>query len=111
MVHESNFCSTKPGEGGFYGSEWKLIAELQIQYTDGTPETIGTDESWNVRRSNIIFSNLYDGEVQDDTLPEMPIETARLTEAPKGELTERMSLPVTVHETFDAVELIHTPAG
>ncbi len=84
---------------------------MQIQYTDGTAETIGTDESWNVRRSNILFSNLYDGEVQDDTLPEMPIETARLTETPKGELTERMSLPVTIHETFDAAELIHTPAG
>lgn len=103
--------TTKLGEGGFYGSEWKLIAELQIQYTDGTAETIGTDESWSVRRSNIIFSNLYDGEVQDDTLPEMPLESARLTEAPKGKLTERMSLPVTIHETFDAVELIHTPAG
>lgn len=103
--------TTKPGEGGFYGSEWKLIAELQIQYTDKTAETIGTDESWNVRRSNIIFSNLYDGEAQDDTLPGMPIETARLTEAPKGELTGRMSLPVTVHETFDAVELLRTPAG
>lgn len=103
--------TAKPGEGGFYGSEWKLIAELQIQYTDKTTETIGTDESWNVRRSNIIFSNLYDGEAQDDTLPGMPMETARLTEAPKGELTGRMSLPVTVHETFDAVELLRTPAG
>ena len=28
-----------------------------------------------------------------------------------GVLTERMSLPVTVHETFEPVELIHTPAG
>ena len=103
--------TTKPGDGGFYGSEWKLIAELQLWYADGTTETVGTDESWHVRRSNITFSNLYDGEVQDDTLPELPAESARLTEAPGGELTERMSLPVTVHETFDAVELIHTPAG
>ncbi len=103
--------TTKQGDGGFYGSEWKLIAELQLRYTDGTTDTVGTDESWRVRRSNILFSNLYDGEVQDDTLEEMPIESARFCEVPKGELTERMSLPVTVHETFDAVELIHTPVG
>lgn len=103
--------TTKQGEGGFYGNEWKLIAELHLHYTDGTTDMVGTDESWHVRRSSITFSNLYDGEVQDDTLEEMPIEPAQFGEAPKGELTERMSLPVTVHETFDPVELIHTPAG
>ena len=57
--------TTKQGDGGFYGSEWKLIAELQLRYTDGTTDTVGTDESWRVRRSNILFSNLYDSEVQD----------------------------------------------
>lgn len=103
--------NVKAGAGGFYGKEWKLIAELQLRYTDGTTETIGTDESWTVRRSNITFSSLYDGEVQDDTLKELPVMPAKFCEAPKGVLTERMSLPVTIHETFDAIELIHTPAG
>lgn len=96
---------------GFYGNEWKLIAELQLVYTDGTSETIGTDDSWSVRRSNIIFSNLYDGEWQDDTLSALPLERAAVCEPPRGVLTERMSLPVTVHETFSPAELIQTPAG
>ncbi len=96
---------------GFYGNEWKLIAELRLEYEDGTEEVIGTDESWKVRRSRITFSNLYDGEWQDDTLEEMPLEAVWLCEAPAGELTERMSLPVTVHEVLEPVELIHTPAG
>lgn len=52
-------------------------------YTDGTKDTIGTGESWCVRRSNITFSNLYDGEVQDDTLGEMPIEIVWPAEEPK----------------------------
>lgn len=43
---------------GFYGNEWKLIAELRIEYADGSEELIGTDESWSVRRSKITFSNL-----------------------------------------------------
>ncbi len=96
---------------GFYGNEWKLIAELHINYEDGTEEVIETDESWSVRRSKITFSNLYDGEMRNDTLPDLEIGRAKCCEPPKGVLMERMSLPVTVHETFDPVELIHTPVG
>ena len=96
---------------GFYGNDWKLIAELRIDYEDGTKEVIGTDESWLVRRSTIAFSNLYDGEQRDDTLPDLAICHAEFCEPPKGVLTDRMSLPVTVHEMFEPVELIHTPAG
>jgi len=96
---------------GFYGNEWKLIAELRVEYEDGSEEVTGTDESWFVRRSRITFSNLYDGEWRDDTLPDLQASAAVVCEPPKGVLTERMSLPVTVHETFDPVELIHTPAG
>lgn len=96
---------------GFYGDAWKLIAELRLEYEDGTQEVIGTDESWSVRRSKITFSNLYDGEKVDDTLEELEICQAQVCEAPKGILMERMSLPVTIHETFTPVELLHTPAG
>ncbi len=96
---------------GFYGNEWKLIAELRIAYEDGTKEVVGTDESWSVVRSKITFSNLYDGEMRDDTLPDLEACRAEICDPPKGVLTERMSLPVTVHEIFDPEELIHTPAG
>ncbi len=96
---------------GFYGNEWKLIAELHLDYEDGTREVIGTDESWTVRRSKIIFSNLYDGEIVDDTLEDLEICQAQACEPPVGALTERMSLPVTVHEIFEPAELLHTPAG
>lgn len=96
---------------GFYGNDWKLIAELRIEYEDGSEEVVGTDDSWSVRRSRITFSNLYDGEMRDDTLPDLEVCQALVCEPPKGVLTERMSLPVIVHETFDPVELIHTPVG
>lgn len=98
-------------EIGYYGNEWKLIAEIQITYCDGSRKVIGTDESWGVRRSNITFSSIYDGEWQDDTLEELPLEKPVYCEPPKGKLTERMSLPVIVHEVFEPVELIKTPAG
>ena len=98
-------------EKGFYGNEWKLRAELWITYTDGTQETIGTDETWTVRRSNITFSSIYDGEWRDDTLEELLPEKPVLCEPPRGELAERMSLPVTIHEVFEPVRLLRTPAG
>ena len=96
---------------GFYGSDWKLIAELVIDYEDGSGETIGTDETWSVTRSNITFSNIYDGEWRDDTLPRTKPEQAVLCEAPRGELTERLSLPVRKQESVKPIELICTPAG
>ena len=96
---------------GFYGDEWKLIAELHIDYADGSSEMIGTDESWSVRRSRITFSNLYDGEMRDDTLADLEICQAKFCEPPKGVLTERMSLPVIVHHVLEPIELLHTPAG
>lgn len=109
--YKARFGFTAFEEKGFYGDSWKLIAEVHLTYEDGSSQVIGTDESWNVSRSTITFSNLYDGEHRDDTLPSLPKEQAILCEPPSGELTERLSLPVTIQETFQPVELLHTPAG
>lgn len=38
-----------------------VIAELRINYADGTVQSIGTDESWLVAKSNLRFCSLYDG--------------------------------------------------
>ena len=96
---------------GFYGNEWKLIAEVRFVYSDGTSEIIGTDDTWKVKRSKLTFSNLYDGEHRDDTLASLPEEKAVLCQPPKGILTERMSLPVAIHEILTPKEILHTPAG
>ncbi|MCH4191109.1 MAG: glycoside hydrolase family 78 protein [Butyrivibrio sp.] len=104
-------CYSKPGDQGFYGTEWKLIAEVRMEYEDGTTEVIGTDESWSVKRSRIFFSSIYDGEQQDDTLPDLPVTMASFCSAPKGKLTERLSLPVIVHEQMTPVILLYTPEG
>ena len=94
-----------------YGDGLRLIAELHLTYADGTEEVIGTDESWTVTRSNITFSNIYDGEHRDDTLPALSAESAVLAAAPKGKLTARYSTPVKAWETLPVKQIIHTPAG
>ncbi len=94
-----------------YGSEWKLIAEIRIAHADGSETVLGTDGDWTVRRSSITFSNIYDGEHRDDTLPETDPEPAVLAMQPEGALTARYSLPVRAHETFPVAEVIRTPSG
>ncbi len=96
---------------GYYGAEWKMIAELRVRCADGTEMVVGTDDSWAVLRSKITFSNAYDGEVIDLTLPALPAVPARLADAPSGVLMARLSTPVTVHEKFAAPEILTTPAG
>lgn len=43
-----------------------LLAELRIEYTDGSVEVIGTDASWEVSESGPVrMADLYDGETYD----------------------------------------------
>lgn len=109
--YKGRFGFDNDSESNYYGTDWKLLAELHIQYTDGTEEIFGTDESWLVKRSTIYFSDIYDGEQRDDTLPDLPEEKVMLCEPPLGQLTARLSTPVTIHEKFNPVNLITTPAG
>jgi alpha-L-rhamnosidase len=48
-----------------YGDTLALIAQLEVEYTDGTTETFGTDTSWRAARGGILLSGLYDGEKWD----------------------------------------------
>lgn len=95
----------------YYSDGWKLLAQIRVTYTDGTTEQICTDQSWKVTRSTISFSNIYDGEYRDDTLPAMdPVDAVYVT-PPKGELKARCSTPVMVRQKMPVREVIHTPAG
>ena len=109
--YKGRFGFSEPDKKNYFGDKRKLIAEVHIDYTDGSTEVIGTDESWKVSVGKITFSNIYDGEHRDDTLEEGVEANAVCTEAPEGRLMERLSLPVTVHEKIKPVKLIDTPVG
>lgn len=100
----------RTGQRGYYGTEYRLIAELRVVCKDGTVRVLGTDDTWTVGRSNIVFSGIYDGEQVDDTLEELPEEPVSYCEGP-AELRDRMSIPVYVQEELKPVELLRTPAG
>jgi alpha-L-rhamnosidase len=42
-----------------------LLAQLRVEYNDGTVEWVRTDASWQAHASEILHSELYDGETQD----------------------------------------------
>ncbi|GGI24447.1 family 78 glycoside hydrolase catalytic domain [Pedobacter mendelii] len=46
----------------------KAIAQLRLEYTDGTVKTVGTDKSWQVSPGPITYSNMFGGEDYDANL-------------------------------------------
>jgi alpha-L-rhamnosidase len=58
-----------------------LRAELRIEYTDGSVEWVATDKSWEASPSNILHSEIYDGESQDFTLWQPPSYSPKLDQS------------------------------
>ncbi|HEV8084032.1 MAG TPA: glycoside hydrolase family 78 protein [Chitinophagaceae bacterium] len=57
---------------GIYGKTLGLLAQIHIQYTDGSEETVGTNSSWRSTKDGpIIEDGIYDGE-KYDARKEMP---------------------------------------
>lgn len=49
-----------------YGCETKILAQLEIQYTDGTKDTVATDSSWLWSNDGSVrFADNKDGEIVD----------------------------------------------
>lgn len=107
-----------------YGSRMAAIAELHIEYEDGTKEVICTDENWEYRGSSIEDSGIYDGEILNELLwegKENPWKLVTVLKHPeanegtknlvKDHLMDRLSLPVLAKEKLHVQEVIHTPAG
>ncbi|OFX62108.1 MAG: alpha-L-rhamnosidase [Bacteroidetes bacterium GWB2_41_8] len=53
-------------QDGYYGNKLALLAQLQINYTDGTSEMVVSDQNWKVTNNGpILFSDIYNGETYD----------------------------------------------
>ena len=93
-----------------YGSETKLLAQLEITRTDGTVQTIVSDESWDWSNDGPIrFADNKDGEIVDAGLQPSYRGKARITRC-KVMPTASNNVPVTEHERFTAKQIV-TPSG
>ena len=83
-----------------YGTETKLLAQLEITYADGKQETIATDESWDWSNDGPIrFADNKDGEVINANREPGYSGKAKVTDHNVIPAASN-SVPVTEHEQF-----------
>lgn len=97
-------------KNGFYSNQTKVIAWLDITYTDGTKECIATDGSWKVYTSPVTFAEIYHGETVDLTLPEKCLGNADVTIF-KTKLIPQVGENIVEQERLAPVSVIVTPKG
>lgn len=94
----------------FFGTQLKLLAQLEISYADGTGEWICTDGSWLwCNDGPIRYADLKDGEIYDARMTPSYAFSAQVTDY----LTTPSASPaegVFEHETFTP-ELLVSPSG
>lgn len=92
-----------------------LLAEIRLDYADGTSEVLGTGGDWLVtRNSRVRFAEFYDGEVYDATVDESKsvwrrasIENVKI----KPRIIAAYGAPVRAHEVFKPVSATKAKSG
>ena len=100
----------KNGVKGLYADHEALLAEIRIEYEDGSEQVIGTDESWFATESKVRETSIYDGETYDatyDTSAHYPVALDSQTDYSR--LEDRYSPPLRITERIKPVEIIKTP--
>ncbi|WP_109508646.1 family 78 glycoside hydrolase catalytic domain [Nocardioides speluncae] len=107
-----------------YGTDTSVIAELVVEYADGTSTVIGTDESWRTSGGPTVEADLLDGEAYDARVaaeidgwdePGFDAETAEswdpvaVREEPTGVLEPQTAVDVRVTEELETAERIDSP--
>jgi alpha-L-rhamnosidase len=111
------------GEQNIYGQHLALLAQLEVQYTDGSNETIITDDSpaWRAATGPILMNSIYDGETYDARLQHTGWSLAgfddsnwnkvRQLEWDLKTLEAPLGPPVRRIETIAPVSIIQSPSG
>jgi alpha-L-rhamnosidase len=109
------------GQKNVYGKDIALLFQLDITYTDGTTESIVSDESWRSSTGAIRYAEIYHGETIDAreekkgwTLP--GYNDAAWSGVQRGDFSKTILIatgnePVRKHETIQPVRIFKTPKG
>ena len=96
-----------------FGNQFAAIAELILEYEDGSSKSVITDRTWKYSGADIEASDIYDGEIYNHMLwkdKENSQKPAVEVKIPYS-LRERYSLPVLAKEIRNVQEILYTPAG
>ena len=108
-------------ERNVYGHKLGLLAQLRIDYADGTHDIVGTDGSWKATPGPIRAANIYDGEDYDARLAPDGWSTAgfddhawqpvRVADAADDHLVAPVSPPGRRMAVVQPSGILHTPDG
>lgn len=127
----SNVLAVKLGNGRYFGMREsptqvfglpRLLAQLEIEYGDGSTVAIVSDESWKVTsKGPIVANNEFDGEEYDArrelsgwdkaAYDDSAWKKADLMTAPEGELTVQPNPNIRVQEELTPVTIAAQPNG
>jgi len=104
-----------------YGKVAGLLLQLEVTYTDGTTETIISDESWKSSFGPIRSSQIYHGEVYDARMEKTGWATtnyddskwqpAKINDVSKENIIASESPAIHKKEVFNPIKVIKTPKG
>lgn len=93
------------GRRNIYGENLALLAQLEIQYADGSSERIISDENWRAATGAILMSSIYDGETYDARLA--PIGWAE----PGFDDTDWTAVRKLEQDAASPLEILEAPLG
>ena len=101
----------------FYGKDQSLLFQLELTYSDGSTETIVSDESWKSASGEIKSAELYNGESIDAREEKKGWSTAsfndngwsgvKVANFSNDNLIATYNEPIRKHETFKALKNLH----
>ncbi|MBC7589614.1 MAG: family 78 glycoside hydrolase catalytic domain [Salinibacterium sp.] len=106
-----------PGHRSSYGENIALLAQLELEFGDGTRTVMGTDRTWSARATRILADDLYDGETQDCRIPLLGEDDApeqegvRVLEPDAAALVTRRGPPVRITGRLSPLSSSASPSG
>jgi alpha-L-rhamnosidase len=105
----------------FFSPPERLIAQLEVDYTNGRHQTFFSDGSWKGSASSVLLSEIYAGEVYDARLEQKGWEAvgfddskwsaATVVQAPAIDISSQITLPARVVMTLSPKSVTEAPNG
>lgn len=94
-----------------YNQPCGIFGQLELEYSDGSQETILTDSTWEYVESPVRFSEIYDGEHYDASFQSEAWENVSLLDWSKDILIPQEGEFIKEQERLCAKSVFVTPAG
>jgi alpha-L-rhamnosidase len=86
-----------------------LLVQLEIVYENGEIEVISSDATWKFGESKVRFSEIYDGETYDATIPKVINENVETFDGPFDTLIYQQGEAIIEQERIHSAKLFVTP--